>query len=651
MATTPGTTPGETSFPRLFSPINLGRVEARNRVVVTSHGASEAFRNPAADRHAYIEYMRRRAAGGPGVLIAQPVLSDPASPVPAETLDRHGALADAIRAEGATSLLQLTHLGAFSRSESDVRRQPLPGFENTQSAAGETAHKMTDSEIEEMIEGYRRIAEMAATAGFDGVEVHGAHGYLVQQSLTPSTNSREDRWGQDRTLFVRRILEAVRTEMGTNRVVSYRTPTDDLRSADDGAIGFNGIVEIVRTLLATGTIDVLNTTVGDGGASYARAIPNYRYGEAVNIPMLARLRSAVEIDIPVIGVGRILSPGSAEALLTAGTVDLVGMTRAHIADPDLLHKTRSGHFHRVRPCVGGNVCVNRKLQGYSEISCLHNPEVLREREVTPHASDHPVHVLVVGGGPAGLKAAETAAIRGHRVTVVDRGLRPGGRLRAADGTAALGLVSSIDHLMAELAEHGVVVMSRSTADERLIREIAPDHVVLATGGRPTGPETYPDATDGLVVSSSEALDGRCGSTVLVYDTVGAHEGPLVAEELARRGSRVFFLTSCETLMPWGGALHRHEMPAILRRRCERIVTGGIIGDLDGRHAIVVRPDGETIIELDVDNVVAVSAPRPVLDLVPVLDRLDIPYRVVGDALSPRTAMHAFKEGHEAALAI
>lgn len=647
MATTPGAEP----FPLLFSPIRLRQVEARNRVVVTSHGASEAFRNPAASPGAYIEYMRRRAAGGPGVLIAQPVLSDPSNPVPAETLDRHGKLAEVIRAEGATSLLQLTHLGAFARSEADVRRKPLPGFDNTQTAAGETAHKMSDAEIEEMIEGYQRIAEMAATAGFDGVEVHGAHGYLVQQSLTPSTNPREDRWGADRTLFVRRILEVVRHEMGPTKVVSYRTPTDDLRSTEDGGIGFNGIVEIVRTVLGTGTIDVLNTTVGDGGASYARAIPNYRYAEAPNIPLLARLRGAVEIEVPVIGVGRILSPGSAEALLTSGTADLVAMTRAHIADPDLTNKTRAGQFHRVRPCVGGNVCVNRKLQGYSEISCLHNPEVLRESELAPHPAEQPTHVLVVGAGPAGLKAAEIAAIRGHRVTVVDAGPRPGGLLRVAEGTEALSLVSSIDHLVAELAEHGVTVRTRTTADDELIRAVAPDHVVLATGGRPAGPDAYPDAGDGVVVSSADALAGRAGDKVLVYDTVGANEGPLVAETLAKRGSRVVYLTSCETIMPWGGALHRHEIPAILRRRCEMVVTGGVLGDLDGKHAVVVRPDGETITELDIDTVVAVSAPRPVLDLVPALERLGIPHRIVGDALAPRTAMHAFKEGHEAGLAI
>lgn len=641
------TVPGELSFPHLFSPIRIGRIDVRNRVVITSHGVSEAFRNPGASPGTYIEYLRRRAAGGAGLIIAQPILSDPLSSITAETLDRHGLLAEAVRAEGATFLLQLTHLGVFARSEADVHRPPLLGFGATQSAAGETAHRMTHAEIELMIEGYRRTAEMAVAAGFDGVEVHGAHGYLVQQSLTPAFNSRDDEWGHDRTLFVRRLLETARAQLGPDRIVGYRTPTDDLRSPEDGGMGLAGVAEVVRAVLGTGIVDILNTTIGDGGPSYARAIPDYRHGEAVNIPALDRLRREVPIGVPVIGVGRVLSPGVAEALLADGRCDMVAMTRAHIADPDALRRIRTGEAYRVRPCVGANVCVNRKLQGYPEVSCFHNPEVLREKELAVTPVGAAQHVLVVGAGPAGLKAAETAARRGHRVTVVEAGPRPGGRLRAAEHTAAAGLLASVDHLVAELAELHVTVRTGTTVDDALLAALAPDHVVLATGGRAV--PTFPDAADGVVVTSSDALAGRVGDRVLVHDTVGANEGGLVAEALALRGATVVFVTGCETVMPWAGALHRAVVPAILRRRCEQVVTGALLGDVDGKHVIVVRPDGETVAELDVDTIVQVAAPGPVLDLVPALERRGIPHRIVGDALAPRTAMHAFKEGMEAAV--
>jgi 2,4-dienoyl-CoA reductase-like NADH-dependent reductase (Old Yellow Enzyme family) len=645
------TEPGEAAFPILFSPIRIGPVEVRNRIVITAHGTSEAYRHPGMSPASYIEYLRRRAAGGAGLIICQPILSDPLAGITAETIDRHGRLVEAVRSEGATFLLQVTHLGVFARSEADVRRPPLMGFEGTRSAAGEAAHQMTHSDIELMIEGYRRTAEMAAAVGFDGVEVHGAHGYLVQQSLTPDHNSRDDEWGRDRTLFVRRLLAAARAEMGPDRIVGYRTPTDDLRSPEDGGIGFAGIVEIVRTVLGTGTIDVLNTTIGDGGASYARAIPNYRYGEAPNIPAVARLRAAVPVEVPVIGVGRIVAPSLAESVLASGTCDLVAMTRAHIADPDLVAKTRRGEAHRVRPCVGANVCVNRKLQGYPEISCFHNPEVLREAEFAIHPAQAQRHVLVVGAGPAGLKAAQGAVLRGHRVTIVDDGPRPGGRLRAAEQTAALGLVSAVDYLVAELAELGVRVRSGTTADEALLRRLAPDHVVLATGARPVTTAAYPGAADGVVISSADALATVDGGRVLVFDAVGANEGPLVAEAIAGRGAAVVYVTSFENVMPWGGQLHRYEVPAILRRRCEQVITGGLLGDVDGKHVIVVRPDGETIIELDADKIVPVAAARPALELIEVLERLSLPHTIVGDALAPRTAMHAFKEGYEAALVL
>jgi glycine/D-amino acid oxidase-like deaminating enzyme len=297
------------------------------------------------------------------------------------------------------------------------------------------------------------------------------------------------------------------------------------------------------------------------------------------------------------------------------------------------------------------VCVNRKLQGYPEISCFHNPEVLRETELAVRPAGVPRDVLVVGAGPAGLKAAQAAALRGHRVTVVDDGPRPGGRLRAAEKTAALGLVSAVDYLIAELAELGVRVRSGTTADETLLRELAPDHVVLATGGRPVTTAACPGAADGVVLSSADALGSVDGGRILVFDAVGANEAPLVAEALGSRGAAVVFVTSCETVMPWGGALHRYEVPAILRRRCEQVITGGLLGDVDGKHVIVVRPDGETITELDVDKIVPVVAPRPALELAGVLDRLELPYTIAGDALAPRTAMHAFKEGYEAGLVL
>lgn len=645
------------AFPTLMSPIRIRDTEVRNRVVITSHGTSEAFRNPNVAADAYIEYLRRRAGGGAGLIIAQPQYPNPFGPVPASTVERHGRLAEAVKAEGAVLLIQLAHLGATFRSDADVHRPPLWGFESAQTAEGETAHRMTGEEIERMIDAFRAIARMAVDSGFDGVELHGAHGYLVQQSLSPWGNRREDEWGQDRTLFARRVIEAVRPVLGPERILGYRTATDDLISPEDGGLGAAGLADTVRAILGTGEVDLINTTVGFGGPSYGTSIPNYRAGDAPNMPRVVRMRELLgdALTVPMIGTGRIATPGVAERVLADGDCDLVAMTRAHIADPDIVAKTVRGQAHRIRPCTGANVCVNRKLAGFPEISCLHNPEVLRELELVPAPVANPCRVLVVGAGPAGLKAAEVAARCGHQVRLLDAAPRAGGLLRHAEHTAAAALTASLDHLIGELAEYGVKPELGIPVDEALLREITPDFVVLATGARRPGPDAVPGGETGHVIGSAEALSGDTARDVLVYDTVGANEGPLVAEALAARGKRVTYVTRYETVMPFGGALHRVEVPAILRRRAARVIVDGLLGDLDGRTATIVRASGadrgETLAEVDTGTVVAVTSLVSETSLTGVLDELGIPFRLAGDAVAHRTAFQAFKDGEEAALAI
>jgi 2,4-dienoyl-CoA reductase-like NADH-dependent reductase (Old Yellow Enzyme family) len=633
-------------YPKLLSPITINKAKIRNRSVITSHGASEAFRLSGESESTYIEYMRRRAAGGAGLIIVQPPFFAPYVAHSAESIRRHSELAAAIKAEGAVALLQLAHLGAFGRSDSDVHRPPLWDFSGMQSAAGETAHIMTDDEIEDMILAFRQTASLAAEAGFDGVEVHGGHGYLIQQSYTPSFNQRKDRWGQDRSLFARRILEAARDEVGDDGIVCYRTTVDDLRPQEDGGLGLPGVVEILSRLLETGTIDLLNTTIGDGNASYARAIPDYRYEDAPNLPALSKLREAIDIRVPVIAVGKILSASIAESALEKGICDLVALTRAHIADPDFMEKARAGTAHTIRPCVGANVCVNRKLDRFPEISCFHNPEVLREKELALTSTSRPRRILVVGAGPAGLKAAEVAAKRGHLVSVVDADDHPGGRLRYAGLTRGSTMVASIDYLMSELSLLRVKVQ-RATVDEEMLNSEAPDEVILATGGRPRIAKPF-DGSEGVrPLDSIDALQGRTGHSVLVYDAVGANEASLVAEALALQGKRVTFVTPFEIAAPFAGSLHRVQLPEILYPRLERLITNAQIGWASDGTAVVVDPRGETLAEIPFNSIVRIGPLLPNLDLVPALRRMSVPYRLIGDALAPRHATQAFKEGHEA----
>jgi 2,4-dienoyl-CoA reductase-like NADH-dependent reductase (Old Yellow Enzyme family) len=635
----------------LLSPIKLGSVEVRNRVVVTAHGASEMFRNPLLPAAPYVEYLRRRAAGGVGLIIAQALYVNPFEAYPDEFTERYAHLAKAVKSEGATLMLQLVNLGATFRSDADVHRPPLWGFSTTVTDYGEVAHAMTDEQIEMMIAGYGRMARMAVSAGLDGCEVHGAHGYIGQQSISPWLNRRADKWGQDRTLFMRRVIETVRLEIGPDRILGYRTTTDDMRSPEDGGLGVEGVIDTVRTFLATGMIDVLNTTIGHGGKTYTRAIPSYRLTEAVNMPKARHLGEAIGHQVPMIGVGRIASVGIAESLLRSGACDMVAMTRAHIADPDIVAKFARGESHRIRPCVGALVCNSRKLAGFSEISCLHNPEVLREHELRIEPAAEPKRIIVVGAGPSGLKFAEIAARRGHQVRVYDSAARTGGRLRWVERTAASDLASTVDHLTSELAQLSVPVTLGVTVDEDLLRTVTADHLVLATGAEPDTGAAFMGAATTQVLSSVEALaaDAEIDDDVLVYDTLGANEGALVAEALANGGRRVYLVTPYETVMPYGGISHRMETPDILRRKLAAIYTEAVIGVADGRRVSVVRADGESVADLEAGTIVAVTPPNPRIQLTQVAAGLGLPYTLVGDALAPRVATDAFREGEMAAL--
>ncbi|MGW9028930.1 oxidoreductase [Streptomyces sp. NPDC055722] len=637
------------TFPHVLAPISVKRMLVRNRVVITAHGASDLFRDPTLNPESYIEYLRRRAGGGAGMIIAQPLLVNPHGEIPKSVVERHARLVELVKPEGATLLIQLVNLGAYGRTDAMIGRSPSWSFDEQQSDAGESSRKMTDLDVESMIDAYRRAAAMCADVGFDGIEVHGGHGYLVQQSLTPRTNRRSDRWGLDRTLFVRCVIQAVRDELGPDRLLCYRTSVDDLISPADGGRGPDGIAEDLTSILQTGYVDMLNTTLGDGGKSYVRSIPGYRHPEAPNVGLLANLRRLVDIDVPVVATGGIVSLEVAEQVLQTGVCDLVAMTRAHIADPEVVSKAVAGRRDRIRPCVRSNLCVDRKQALYPEMGCFHNPEVLREVPFAPRLAGTPRRVLVVGAGPAGLKAAETAARCGHRVDLVDTATSPGGRLLLARHTAAAELCNAIDHLVGELGHAGVEIQLGRTVDESLLASIAPDAVILATGSQARVPASL--ARLGGVIASDEALTGEVPGTALVYDELGTSEAALVAETLRKRGMGVHFATRFETVVPFAGQMQRWEVPDLLYASLGGVYTAQVItGRSDGTVELTRRAD-RVVTRVPAEVIVAVSAPAPRTALVPVLQRLGIPYQLVGDANAPRTAWQAFNEGHLAALAL
>lgn len=431
--------------PLLLSPLELGSVELRNRVVSTAHGAFLSFYRPGESGERYTGYQERRAQGGTGLIILQPLhvhrTSHAAGHYAYDTDDlapKLTELARRLHRHGTRVLLQLLHFGAAFRSDTAPGLEPLWSFSPFVSPTGsEAAHEMTAAEIEEVIAGYVAAAVLAVECGLDGLEIQAAHGYLVQQSMSPWGNQRNDGWGE-RTKFASTIIERVRAAVGREPVIGVRLPVDDWIRPEHGGLGTAAVREIAGELAAGRQIDYYNVSGGARASHYSRSIGSYHHPPAPLLELTSQLRTAINAAVPVVGVSRILTPAMAESALARGDCDLVGLTRALIADPDLVAKLAHPGSAAPRPCVGANQgCVDRQ-QGGLPITCFHNPEVGREHVLAPlERAAAPLRALVVGGGPAGLKAAELAAARGHHVTLVERDHQLGGACAGAP-SAALG---------------------------------------------------------------------------------------------------------------------------------------------------------------------------------------------------------------------
>lgn len=647
----------------LLSPLSVGPMEVRNRVVSTAHGSFLDFYRPGVPGDRYVGYQERRAQGGCGLIILQPVHVHPSSHAaghftydPDDLGPKFEAMAEALHRHGTRVLVQLIHFGAQFTSGARGDLQPLWAFSPITSPEGEVAHEMTGAEIEAVIDGFVATAVLAAESGLDGVELHAAHGYLIQQSFSPWANQRTDEWGEPMA-FVRRVIDGVRSALGPDKVVGLRLTVDDFLRPEAGGVGSAGLLDIGRRVVAEGGLDYINHSEGARSSHYARSVGNYRRPRGEFLPLAAALRRAIGAAIPVVGVGRIATYDLAEQALQAGDCDLVGMTRAQIADPDLVRKLAEGQVARLRPCVGANQgCVDR-MDGGLPITCFHNPDVGREHRLAPvEPAPRPRRVLVVGAGPAGLKAAEIAGRRGHDVVLCDSGAEPGGRLLATRWLGdARELLASVDWVVSELDRLGVDVRLRTTVDDAVLADLAPEAVVLATGARPSPEALVPSDGSVTVLSVDDAARGvvegqrvsLAGERVLVVDQRGNLETALVAERLARERAVVTIATPFLAFGPYVGFTHVKDFLEVFERfGCTVEPSTTFAGVRDGRVA-TRRVHAGTRQERRFDLVVAGIPGRADTSLAPSVVGRGATLVVAGDAVAPRSAMHAFREGDAA----
>ncbi|MBW0088367.1 FAD-dependent oxidoreductase [Pseudonocardia sp. KRD-184] len=634
-------------FPHLAAGLSHGRLRLKNRIVFPGHQTLMSSGGVVGDQ--MYRYYLERAKGGTGAVVVEGAAIHPTAPkfpnyllaydetiVP--SLDR---LADGLHEHGCAVWVQLAHSGSRMPSLDSFR--PLWAPSDVRSAISpEVPHAMTEAEIQELLAGYEQAARMVGLSRADGVEFHSAHEYLPVQFLSPVNNRRTDRWGgslENRMRFLLEGLRRTRAGLGEDRVLGVRLNGTDLR--EDG-LGSDDYVEIARRIEETGLVDYLSVSAGTSAHNHM-IVPPMDVEHGVFVPFAAAIRKAV--DIPVIAVGRIKDPAHAERILAGGEADAVAVTRAQIADPEWVHKIQEAPG-TVRPCIGCNQGCFGNLYLARHLTCSVNPAVGREAELglgTLPAAEGRMRVAVVGGGPAGMEAAITAAERGHEVVLVEATGSLGGEVPLASSTGARRELAEIVEFQAgELERLGVEVRLgvRATAESL----DGYDAVVVATGSTAREPSVPVEGT--RVLTPHEALAARdedwTGRRVVVVDEVGHFPAYLPAEVLADAGAEVVVATG---KLSAGSGLDSATLMTMHTRLARKGVEFLVHAAATGVGPQVVHfRDTLSGVEFDrpADVVVTASGNRVRDDLTPVLRNTTV--LAAGDAVAPRTITEAVREG-------
>ena len=619
----------------LLSPIEVRGKRIKNRVTLTAHTQSYSDNGIHGDR--VRDYYAARAAGGTGLLVMEPVPPHPTGRVTPQNYDhtKPGFVeglkrtVDAVHDHGGTIINQIYHMGPNADPLATGGEQWGPSDAPGYFGVGRI-HAMTIDEIDLMVRCYAECAETMMQAGTDGIELMFAYDTLVDAFFYDDRNLRTDQYGgsfENKTRFAVELLRAVRGAIGDDPIlgvtISVRTPDFE---------------RLVQHLEAQCDVDYMG--IGNGDYQHTELIiPPLDIEPGIGIPNAARAK-AVAKDVLILAEGKINKPELGEQALVAGSCDLVGMTRALMADPDLVRKLERGDGDRIRRCVGQNVCIARRLRKFP-IACAQNPAsgYEGERAVTPAAT--PGHVVVVGGGVAGLEAARMSAERGHRVTLLEATDALGGQIAR---TSTLPILGSLNDLWSwranELSELGVDVRLSTPATADLVASLEPDHVLVATGSRSQSPEHTIAVDDWLRGAELPAGD------VLLVDEEGSRKASGPAEALALAGRNVVMIP--DGIDPLSEITENHaERPVFQRLRDAgvTIYSDVIVQDIGpGSVTIVGRYDG---VERTLKSPVILHSGRHVADdalCVELVER-GIDAQPVGDARSPRRWEDAIHDGY------
>jgi 2,4-dienoyl-CoA reductase-like NADH-dependent reductase (Old Yellow Enzyme family) len=644
-------------FPHLFTPYQIKQTEFRNRIFSTGHDTYLPEKYLPSE--ALIAYHVARAKGGAGLIIVQVVgvhesaryTSDLLMGTDDGCIKPFARMIEAIHKEGTKVLIQLFHPGRelLGRPEGVAQASFAPSF--SPSERFRTAPRaMSLAMVEEIIEGYGQVARRMAEAGADGVEIVGSHGYLPAQFLNPRVNRREDRFGgslENRVRFISEAAQAARRHVPAEFIVGMRLSGDEF-----DADGLQEDETLAACRLLKDDLDYFNviagTSASQGGAIHI--VPPMLIENAYVAPYARKLKQA--IGKPVFVAGRINQPHEAEKVIAEGAADMCGMTRAMICDPQMANKAKAGATDDIRACIACNqACIGHFQLGLS-ISCIQHPETGRELDygVKPKAAKAK-RVMVVGGGPAGLKAAAVAAERGHQVTLYEKDTLLGGQARLAQLLPARAEFGGIiTNLTREAERSGVRIVKGKTVTPDFLKSEAPDAVILASGSLPQRPPAE-IGDDAHVVHAVDVLKGeKTGNRVVIYDWLADWIGLGVAEKLASEGVDVRIAVNG---LAAGIAIQNYTRDAHLARLHRlgvKVIPLMRLYGADATSAYFLHTAAQELVVLeDVDTIVLACPNAPEDSLTRAAEAFE--HYLVGDCLSARTAEEAVYEGLKAGMAV
>jgi 2,4-dienoyl-CoA reductase-like NADH-dependent reductase (Old Yellow Enzyme family)/thioredoxin reductase len=640
---------------KLLEPFVLKTARLRNRIVMASMGTDLADPEGFATDE-MVAYYAERAKGGSGLILTELVTIDfPGG----NAIERQLAIADdkyipglrklteEVHRYGAKIFVQLNHAG--HRGKPEAIRMPIPvsASDVPSRTVKVKPRPLMREEISDLICSFGRGARRAREAGFDGIDLHFAHGYLLCQFLSPFTNRREDEYGgsfENRTRFPMEVLKRCRQEVGEDFPIAAKVTGNQY---------FDGGITLAQTkafcrLLAEKGIDAIQVSGGDSDSPLRFPVPPMYVRRGCYVHLAESIKKVV--SVPVMAVGRIPTVELANRIVETGKADLVAMGRAFLADPFFPQKAKDGNFDEIRPCIACNQgCRGRDRTQYLAVGCVLNPRTGREKDDSGTIPARvPKKVLVIGGGPGGMEAARVAALRGHRVTLLEQEKELGGQLRIAARPPGRGEFRHlIDWYSNQLAGVGVKILLNTKATLDFIRGLGPEVLILATGSRPILPQIQ-GLGKGKPVQAFEVLSRRVRTGQNPVIIGGGGVGLETADFLAQKGKKV---TVIELLAEVGRDLEGSTKKILLHRLMKKgvqILRSARIDRVEAGKISLHSPEGpkEVLFDDPLINATGYEANDELSDRVSGAAELkDIAFFRIGDCLSPRQIREAISEGY------